>query len=485
MSLFFRKSIAQLRDEADAGTLQRALGRLDLTALGVGAIIGAGIFVLSGQAAAQYAGPAVVISFIIAGLACAFAGLCYAEFASMIPVAGSAYTYSYATMGELFAWIIGWDLILEYALACSTVAVGWSGYVTSFLRDVGVHIPAQLAAATGTTVTLADGSTATALINLPAVFIILLISAVLIMGIRQSAGANAAIVLVKTAVILLFIGFGAGYVIPENWRPFIPANTGTFGEFGWSGILRGAGVVFFAYIGFDAVSTAAQEAKNPQRDMPIGILTSLVVCTILYIAVALVLTGIVPFPKLNVPDPMAVGIDATGLVWLGPFIKLGAIAGLSSVILVQLLGQSRIFFTMSRDGLLPPTFGKIHPRLKTPHLTTMITGGAVAVAAGTLPIHILAEMVSIGTLLAFAIVCGAVLVMRYKQPELERPFRTPWMPWIPIMGVGSCVYLMSTLSGATWLRLLIWLLIGTVIYFAYGRRRAARARAERAELVHR
>jgi APA family basic amino acid/polyamine antiporter len=485
MSLFFRKSIAELRGEADAGTLKRALSAVDLTALGVGAIIGAGIFVLAGQAAAQYAGPAVVLSFVIAGLACAFAGLCYAEFASMIPVAGSAYTYSYATMGELIAWIIGWDLVLEYALACSTVAVGWSGYVTSFLRDWGIHIPAQFAAATGTTVTLADGSAATAIVNIPAVLIILLISSVLIMGIRQSAGANAAIVLIKTAVILLFIGFGAGYVIPEHWRPFIPANTGTFGEFGWSGILRGAGVVFFAYIGFDAVSTAAQEAKNPQRNMPIGILTSLVICTILYIAVALVLTGIVPFSKLNVPDPMAVGIDATGLVWLAPFIKLGAIAGLSSVILVQLLGQSRIFYTMSRDGLLPPVFGKIHPRLKTPHLTTMITGGAVAVAAGTLPIHILAEMVSIGTLLAFAIVCGGVLVMRYRQPELERPFKTPFMPWVPILGMGSCVYLMTSLSGATWLRLLIWLLIGTVIYFVYGRRRAARVRAERAELVHR
>jgi APA family basic amino acid/polyamine antiporter len=484
MSLFVRKSIAELRGEADAGTLKRALGALDLTALGVGAIIGAGIFVLAGQAAAQYAGPAVVLSFVVAGIACAFAGLCYAEFASMIPVAGSAYTYSYATLGELFAWIIGWDLVLEYALACSTVAVGWSGYVTSFLRDLGIHLPAQLAAATGTTVTLADGSTATAIVNIPAIFIILLISAVLIMGIRQSAGANAAIVLVKTAVILLFIGFGAAYVIPENWRPFIPANTGTFGEFGWSGILRGAGVVFFAYIGFDAVSTAAQEAKNPQRNMPIGILASLVLCTILYIGVALVLTGIVPYPKLNVPDPMAVGVDATGLIWLGPFIKLGAIAGLSSVILVQLLGQSRIFYTMSRDGLLPPVFGKIHPKLQTPHLTTMITGGAVAVAAGTLPISLLAEMVSIGTLLAFAIVCGGVLVMRYRQPELDRPFRTPGMPWVPIMGVGACVYLMTTLSGATWLRLLIWLLIGTAIYFVYGRRRAARVREEKAELAH-
>jgi APA family basic amino acid/polyamine antiporter len=485
MSLFVRKSITELQAEADAGTLKRALGALNLTTLGIGAVIGAGIFVLTGQAAAQYAGPAIVISFIAAGLACALAGLCYAEFASMIPVAGSAYTYAYATLGELFAWIIGWDLVLEYALGSATVAVGWSGYVTSFLRDIGIHLPAQLTAATGSAVTLADGSTATALINIPAILIVLLVSAVLVVGIRESAGANAAIVVIKIAVVLLFIGFGASYVMPEHWRPFIPANTGTYGEFGWSGILRGAGVVFFAYIGFDAVSTAAQEAKNPQRDMPIGILASLAICTLLYIAVALVLTGVVPHSKLNVPDPMAVGIDATGLVWLSPFVKLGAIAGLSSVILVLLLGQPRVFYAMSRDGLLPPFFGRIHPRFKTPHVTTMITGVVVAIAAGILPISILGEMVSIGTLLAFAIVCGGVLVLRYRQPELPRPFKTPWMPVVPILGMLSCVYLMITLPWPTWERLIIWLVVGMAIYFAYGRRHAALARAGRAGRVER
>ena len=476
MNLFATKSIAALKAQAESGTLRRALGPLNLTTLGVGGIIGAGIFVLTGQAAAQYAGPAIVLSFMLAGLACTFAGLCYAELASMIPVAGSAYTFAYATMGEFVAWIIGWDLILEYSLGAATVAVGWSGYVVSFLADYGIQLPAGLAAAPGTVV--AGG---TAVFNLPAALITLVISGLLVLGIRESARVNAAVVIVKLGVILLFIAFGTAFVRPDNLTPFIPPNAGEFGMFGWSGILRAAGVIFFAYIGFDAVSTAAQEAKNPQRDMPIGILASLGICTVLYIAVSLVLTGIVPFGNLNVADPMAVGIDATGLGWLRPLIKLGAIAGLSSVILVMLMAQSRIFFAMSRDGLLPDWFGRIHPRFRTPHLTTTLTGVVVAVAAGLFPIGVLGELVSIGTLLAFVIVCSGVLALRRTQPDLPRPFRTPASPWVPLLGALSCLYLMAGLPWVTWERLLIWLAIGLTIYFVFGRFGAARVR-ERAAL---
>jgi APA family basic amino acid/polyamine antiporter len=500
MALFARKSLAGLRTEAESGTLKRALGPVNLTTLGVGAIIGAGIFVLTGQAAAQYAGPAIVMSFIFAGIACAFAGLCYAELASMIPVAGSAYTYAYATMGELIAWIIGWDLILEYSLGAATVAVGWSGYVVSFLRDLGIHVPAALSAARGTELvqlstgawtamsdalrqslaaTGVDPTTlphATAIFNLPAALIVLAVSGLLILGIQESARTNAVIVVLKVAVILLFIIFGIKYINADNLSPFVPENTGTFGQFGWSGVLRGAGVIFFAYIGFDAVSTAAQEAKNPQRDMPIGIMLSLVICTILYIAVALVLTGIVHYPQLNVADPIAVGIDATGLAWLRPLVKLGAIAGLSSVILVMLLAQPRIFYSMSRDGLLPAVFAKIHPKYRTPYITTAVTGLVVAFASGLFPIGILGELVSIGTLLAFVIVCAGVLVLRKMQPQVERPFRTPGMPFVPILGALSCLYLMAGLPWPTWERLLIWLAIGLAIYFLYGGAHAQRQR---------
>ena len=477
MDLFWRKSVDQLRRDAASGTLRRALGPVQLTMLGIGAIIGAGIFVLTGQAAAQHAGPAIVLSFVLSGIACGFAGLCYAEFASMIPVAGSAYTYAYATMGELLAWIIGWDLILEYSLGAATVAVGWSGYVTSFLRDLGINFPDAWAAPMGAAVMRDGVQVATGVFNVPAAVIALLVTALLVVGIRESASANATIVMIKVAVVLLFIAFGAAYVNADNWQPFIPEATGTRGEFGWGGIATGASVVFFAYIGFDAVSVAAQEAKNPQKDMPIGILFSLVICTILYILVALVLTGIVKYTSLNVPDPIAVGIDATGLSWLKPFIKLGAIAGLSSVILVMIMAQPRIFYSMARDGLLPPLFKRIHPRFQTPHITTVVTGLAVALTAGLFPIGALGHMVSIGTLLAFVIVCAGVLYLRYTNPEIDRPFKTPGMPFVPILGALFCLYLMISLPPITWIRLLIWLAIGLAIYFFYGANAAARARA--------
>ncbi|HTJ21443.1 MAG TPA: amino acid permease [Gemmatimonadaceae bacterium] len=482
MTLLTRKSIDELTAEANTGTLRRTLGPFSLTTLGIGAIIGAGIFVITGTAAAQFAGPALVISMLIAAVGCAFAGLCYAEFASMIPVAGSAYTYAYATLGELFAWIIGWDLVLEYALGASTIAVGWAGNFISILQDVGVQIPARLTGPPGSLVALPDGSTVNGAFNLPAALVVLAVSAILIVGIRESAGFNTVIVVVKVLVLLLFVGFGAAYIRVANWHPFIPPNTGRFGEFGWSGVLRGAGVIFFAFIGFDAVSTAAQEAKNPQRDMPRGILVSLVVCTILYIAVALVLTGIVHYDKLNVPAPIALGVDATGLGWLKPIIKLGAIAGLSSTMLVMLLGQPRIFYSMSRDGLLPPIFSKVHPRFKTPYVTTAITGVVVALVAGLFPIATLTQLTSMGTLLAFVMVSIGVWVLRRTDPQVHRPFRTPWMPWVPILGAVICLAQMAGLPLTTWIRLVVWLAVGLAIYFFYGRRSAARQRRTRAKV---
>ncbi|HXH18360.1 MAG TPA: amino acid permease [Chitinophagales bacterium] len=461
-------------EEEGAHTLKRALGRLNLVTLGIGAIIGAGIFVLTGNAAANYAGPAVVLSFIIAGIACVFAGLCYAEFASMIPIAGSAYTYAYATLGEFIAWIIGWDLILEYLFGASTVAVGWSGYVVSFLADFGIHIPSSLSSAPFQydTVTHTWSHTG-AFVNIPAVFIIALMTALLVIGIKESANFNNLIVIIKVTVILLFIAFGAGYIVVENWKPFIPENPdGAFGHFGISGVLRAAGVIFFAYIGFDAVSTAAQEAKNPQKDMPWGILGSLAICTVLYILVGLVMTGIVKYTELNNPAPVATAINAAGedLVWLRFPIKIGAIAGLSSVILVMLLGQPRIFFSMANDGLLPQAFKKVHPRFRTPYITTLVTGIVAGLVAGLFPISILGELVSIGTLLAFVIVCGGILVLRYTNPAIQRPFKTPGFPVVPALGVLCSLGVMATLPGDTWLRLIVWMVIGLVIYFAYGRR---------------
>lgn len=449
--LLQRKSVDALT--AIENSLKQTLTAKDLTLLGIGAVIGAGIFVLTGIAAAKYAGPAITISFVMAGVACALAALCYSELASMMPVSGSAYSYAYATMGELMAWIIGWDLVLEYALASSTVAIGWAGYLTSFMDTLGLHMPRYL-----TTAYLADP--AAGFINLPAMVIVLLLTGLLVIGIRQSAIFNFVMVLIKLSVIVLFIAAGLGHVQTENWEDFAP--------FGFGGILTGAGVIFFAYIGFDAVSTAAQEAVNPQKDVPFGIIASLAVCTLIYILVAGVLTGIISYKELNVAAPIALAVDHIGMSWLSPIIKIGAIAGLTSVMLVLLMGQSRIFFAMASDGLLPPLFADVHPQFRTPHLSTAIVGSAVALLAGFMPIEKLGELVSIGTLFAFVLVCGGVLLLRISHPEMERHFRCPASPYVPVGGILVCLSLMAGLPFDTWMRLFIWLLIGFGIYFGYG-----------------
>jgi APA family basic amino acid/polyamine antiporter len=457
MGFLSKKSLADLQVEADRGLLRRSLGPWNLTALGIGSIIGTGIFVLTGTAASQNAGPALVLSMIISAVGCAFSGLCYAEFSAMVPVAGSAYTYAYATMGEFLAWIIGWDLILEYALSVATVAVGWSGYFVSLARDAGIAIPVSLSGPPGA-------------FNLPAAVIVLVVAALLVVGIKQSADTNTLLVAIKVIVLVVFVVAGAAYVKRANLTPFIPPNAGPFGQFGWSGVLRGAGVMFFAYIGFDAVSTAAQEARNPARDMPIGILGSLAICTVIYILVATVLVGIVPYQQLNVADPLAVGIDATGIRWLSPVIKVAALFGLFSTMLVQLLGQTRIFYSMSRDGLLPPVFAMVHPRFRTPHVSTILTGVVIALMAGLTPIAVLGQLVSIGTLLAFVLVSIGVIILRKTAPDVPRPFRTPWVPAVPILGAAICLAQMVGLPLATWERLVIWLAIGLVVYFSYSRR---------------
>jgi len=476
MHLFSTKPIGQLHEADDtANELRRTLDARALVMLGIGAIIGTGIFVLTGTAAANHAGPALVISFLIAGLGCALAGLCYAEFSAMIPVSGSAYSYSYATLGEAVAWFIGWNLILEYLFAAGTVAVGWSGYVVSLLEQLGVHLPPALTNApftkgAGHLEIIRTG----ALVNLPAVLVIAAMTALCYVGIHASARFNSIVVAIKVTVILLFIGFGIWVVDGANWHPFIPPNTGEFGHFGWSGILQASGIIFFAYIGFDAVSTAAQEAKNPQRDMPIGIMASLVICTILYVAVSAVLTGMVHYSELGTAAPVALALDRhPELAWLAGWIKLGAIAGMTSVMLVMMLGQPRIFYAMSLDGLLPPLFRKVHPKYRTPYIGTLITGVLAAVIGGLFPVTILGELVSIGTLLAFTTVCIGVLVLRYTRPDLPRPFRVP-APWLVcVSGALICLGMMASLPHDTWLRLLVWTIIGFLIYVFYGYRHSA------------
>jgi APA family basic amino acid/polyamine antiporter len=499
--LFARKPLNSILTEAsETGehSLRRALGPTNLITLGIGAIIGTGIFVLTGTAAANHAGPAIVLSFSLAAVACVFAGLCYAEFASMIPVAGSAYTYGYATLGEFIAWIIGWDLILEYALGAATVASGWSGYVLSFLGDFGIRLSPRWAGCPGTvflfynnhwerltaqfqkalTMKHIDAATLPhqySSFNLFGFLGILMVTVILVIGIKESADFNSFIVIVKVCVLIVFIGLGINYIMGHhseavaNWTPFIPPNPGHYGDFGWSGIATAAGVIFFAYIGFDAVSTAAQESKNPRRDMPIGILGSLVICTILYILVAGVLTGLVKYTNLDVPDPIAIGIDMTGVAWGSRLVKLGAICGLSSTMVVMLLGQSRVFFSMSKDGLLPKWASAIHPRFRTPYLSTILVGVVVATVAALTPINVLGSLVSIGTLLAFVIVCAGVWILRARGTDVPRAFVTPWIPFTPIMGIAVSLLMMFSLGWQTWARLIIWLVIGLVIYFTYSR----------------
>ena len=492
--LLDKKPLETLLSEAqETGehTLKRALGPINLVTLGIGAIIGAGIFVLTGQAAAQYAGPAIMLSYVIAGLGCVFAGLCYAEFASMIPIAGSAYTYGYATLGEIFAWVIGWDLILEYAFGAATVASGWSSTLVAFLQDYGINLPPRICDVPGAKWALVDGLWApestfspeqlaratqhtTTIFNFVAFLGMLAVTTILIIGIKESANFNTVVVFVKLIAVIVFIivagmfVFGHPDVAHKNWAVFIPPNGGSFGEYGWSGILRAAGVVFFAYIGFDAVSTAAQEAKNPQKDMPIGILGSLIICTILYLLVSGLLTATVQYSRLNIGAPVSLGIRETGVKWGSYVVNAGALAGLSTVMLVMLLGQSRVFYSMSHDGLLWKWAGDIHPKFRTPWKSTLVTGTLVAITGSLVPIGDLGQMVSIGTLMAFIIVCAGIWVMRRTRPEVPRPFRTPWVPFVPIMGILISLAMMLGLNRVTWIRLVVWLIIGMVIYFTYG-----------------
>jgi basic amino acid/polyamine antiporter, APA family len=488
MSIFATKSIEQIKREQleHGGGLKRVLGPIQLVMLGVGAIIGTGIFVLTGQAAAANAGPAIVISMLIAGLTSVLAALCYSEFAASVPVAGSAYTYAYATLGEFIAWIIGWDLILEYALGSATVAVGWSGNFVTLLHQLGLSFPTAISAAPGTAVQFAGGamSSATAAFNLPAVIITIAVTILLIIGVSESATVNAVIVVLKVAIVLVVIGAGALFIVPAYWHPFIPPNTGHFGEFGWSGVLRGAGVIFFAYIGFDAVSASAQEARDPQRDMPRGILGSLAICTVLFVLVSWVMVGVVPYREmLNQPAPLVIAIQAAaaraaGTPW-APFMNtlqllltIGALAALSSVMVVMMMAQPRIFLAMSKDGLLPRWAGRVHPRFKTPYVSTIVTGAVVAVAAGLTSIATLGMLVNIGTLLAFVIVSIGIIVLRKTRPDLPRPFRMPMVPLLPALSAIVALILMLGLPRATWERLFAWMAIGLVVYAAYGYRRS-------------
>jgi APA family basic amino acid/polyamine antiporter len=471
--LFVTKPIREYQQEAEGKQLIRALGIPALIAFGIGGIIGTGIFVLTGLAAAQHAGPAIVISFVIAGIGCMFAGLCYSEFAGMVPVAGSAYAYSYATLGEFVAWFVGWNLVLEYMMACSVVAVGWSRYAVNLLDFFGINfIPSWLssapfeASATGFQV-----HRTAAIVNLPAIFIVGLATALCYKGIRESAAVNIVIVAIKVSIVLAVIVFGAYYVNPANWVPYIPKNTGVFGEFGWSGIFQASAIIFFAYIGFDGVSTVVQEAKNPARGIPIGMLGSLGICTVLYMLMSAVLTGLVPYVQLNDAAPVPVALEAhPQLAWLRIWVDWGALAGLTSVIITMIIPQARIWLTMSRDGLLPKFFGAVHARFHTPHISTVIAGLMAATFGGLLPIGLLGELVSIGTLIAFIVVCIGVLVLRYTRADLPRPFRVPAVWFTASMGVVFCAAMAYSLPAATWWRLLLWSLIGFALYFAYGHR---------------
>jgi APA family basic amino acid/polyamine antiporter len=471
MSLFAVKPLSRIMKESEDGahTLKRTLGPVNLVALGIGAIIGAGLFSLTGNAAAEHAGPAVVLSFIVGAFGCLFAGLCYSEFATMIPIAGSAYTYAYATMGEFLAWIIGWDLVLEYAVGAATVSVSWCGYVVSLLKDLGITLPAAIVASPFEKLKLPDGTyvAGNSYFNLPAVFIVVLISILLMRGISESAKVNAFIVILKVAVVIVFIAAGFQFVNPANHTPFIPPNTGVVGEYGLSGIMAGAGVIFFAFIGFDAVSTSAQEARNPQKDMPMGIIGSLAVCTVLYVLFAWVLTGLVRYTDLKSDAPVAVAMNAIPYLWLRPAVKVAILAGYTSVILVMLMGQSRVFYSMSRDGLLPKLFSDIHPRYRTPWRSNLLFMVFVSIFAAFVPMSVLGHMTSIGTLFAFVIVCVGVMVMRKTHPNAPRPFKTPLMPLTPILGIVVCLSMMVYLGVDNWIRLFVWLAIGLVIYFGY------------------
>lgn len=470
----FRKSLDVLLKEAaesGEGTLNRTLSSFNLVTLGVGAIIGAGLFSLTGLAAANNAGPAVTLSFVIGAIGCAFAGLCYAEFASMIPIAGSAYTYSYATMGEFVAWIIGWDLVLEYALGAATVSISWSQYLTKFLHYFNITIPPQLTMSPWETVTLADGTVVSGIMNIPAVVIVVFLSLLLIRGTKESAIVNNLLVVLKVAVVLAFIAIGWSHINPANHTPYIPENTGELGHFGWSGVLRGAGVVFFAFIGFDAVSTAAQEAKNPKKGMPIGIIGSLIACTILYVLFSHVMTGLANYTEFkNSAAPVAIAIAKTPYAWLQESVIVAILAGYTSVILVMLMGQSRIFYTMSKDGLLPKPFSKLHPKFQTPYMSNLLFAVFISLFAAFVPVHVVGEMVSIGTLFAFILVCIAVMVMRKSDPDRPRAFKTPWVPFVPIAGIVVCFTMMVFLPPDTWIRLAVWMAIGLVIYFTYSKK---------------
>ncbi|MFC1223804.1 amino acid permease [Pedobacter sp. BG31] len=478
-----KKSIASIVAEANEsgeGTLKRTLGPINLILIGVGLTLGAGLFSITGLAAANHSGPAVTLSFVIAALGCGFAALCYAEFASMIPVAGSAYTYSYATMGELFAWIIGWDLVLEYSVGCATVAISWSQYLTRFLASLHIYLPPQLTLSPFETAKLTDGSAVHGIINIPAALVVVLMTAILIRGTKGSAIVNGIIVFLKVGVVLVFIALGWQYIDPANYHPYIPENTGTFGQFGWSGVLRGAGLVFFVFIGFDAVAASAQETKNPARDLPIGIIGSLVVCTVLFGLFGHVMTGLANYKEFaNSGAPVAIAIEKTPYAWLSQAIILAILIGYTSVILIDLMAQSRMFYSISKDGLLPKMFSDVHAKFKTPYKSNLILCLFIGLFAAFVPMNVVGEMTSIGTLLAFLMVCVGILILRKTNPEAKRPFKVPLVPLIPILGILTCIAMMAFLPWETWLRLAVWLVMGLAIYFGYGKKNSKLNTAEK------